>query len=129
MRAIKRERYGKKELALLKKVLGIEENGDIEMKNMANIATVVDAKSIQGNTEPIPEEKGIEEENEEAEKEVMEIDEVKPKYSKRTLRDEHGNYPVWMSKKEVKKRSIGNKKRKQKLKRKKLQDRQKRKKN
>jgi hypothetical protein len=39
MRAIKRERYGKKELALLKKVLGIEENGDIEMKNIANIAT------------------------------------------------------------------------------------------
>jgi hypothetical protein len=39
MRAIKRERYGKKELALLKKVLGIKENGDIEMKNIANIAT------------------------------------------------------------------------------------------
>jgi hypothetical protein len=39
MRAIKRERYGKKELARLKKVLGIEENGDIEMKNIANIAT------------------------------------------------------------------------------------------
>jgi hypothetical protein len=39
MRAIKRERYGKKELALLKKVLGIEENGDIEMKNISNIAT------------------------------------------------------------------------------------------
>jgi hypothetical protein len=39
MRAIKRERYGKKELALLKKVLGIEENGDVEMKNISNIAT------------------------------------------------------------------------------------------
>jgi hypothetical protein len=59
----------------------------------------------------------------------MEIDEVKPKYNKRTLRDKHGNYPVWMTKGEVKKRSIGNRKRKQKLKRKKIQDRQKRKKN
>jgi hypothetical protein len=38
MRAIKRERYGKKELARLKKVLGIEENGDVEMKNIENIA-------------------------------------------------------------------------------------------
>jgi hypothetical protein len=39
MRAIKRERCGKKELALLKKVLGIEKNGDIEMKLIANKAT------------------------------------------------------------------------------------------
>jgi hypothetical protein len=92
--------------------------------------SVVDAKSIQANTEHIPEEKGIEEENnKEAEKEAMEIDKIKPKYNKRTLRDEHGNYPTWMSKREVKKRSIGNRKRKLKLKRKKMQDRPKRKKN
>ena len=39
MRAIKRERYAKKELTRLKKVLGIDENGDIEMKNIENIAT------------------------------------------------------------------------------------------
>ena len=39
MRAIKRERYAKKELVRLKKVLGIEENGDVEMKNIENIAT------------------------------------------------------------------------------------------
>jgi len=39
MRAIKRERYAKKELARLKNVLGIEENGDAEMKNIENIAT------------------------------------------------------------------------------------------
>jgi hypothetical protein len=39
MRAIKRERYGKKELAQLKKVLGIEENRDVEMKNVADVAT------------------------------------------------------------------------------------------
>lgn len=39
MRAIKRERYAKKELARLKKVLGIEENGNVEMKNIENIAT------------------------------------------------------------------------------------------
>jgi hypothetical protein len=39
MRAIKSERYAKKELVRLKKVLGIEENGDVEMKNIENIAT------------------------------------------------------------------------------------------
>jgi hypothetical protein len=91
--------------------------------------SVVDAKSIQANTEDISQEKGIEEEEMEGEKEIMDIDEVKQKYSKRTLRNEHGNYPVWMSTREVKKRSIGNRKRKQRLKRKKIQDRQKRKKN
>lgn len=92
--------------------------------------SVVDAKSIQANTEDIPEEKGIEEEEEkEAEKEAMEIDEVKQRYSKKTLRNEHGNYPVWLSKRDVKKRSIGNRKRKQKVKRKRMQDKQKRKKN
>jgi hypothetical protein len=47
MRAIKRERYGEKELARLKKVLGIEEDGgDIEMKNIANIATGNFSKSL-----------------------------------------------------------------------------------
>lgn len=39
MRAIKRERYSKKELTRLKKVLGIDKNGDIEMNNVENIAT------------------------------------------------------------------------------------------
>jgi hypothetical protein len=90
--------------------------------------SVVDAKSIQANTDDIPEENGTEEENTEAEKEVMEIDQVKQKYNKRTLRDEHGTYPVWVSRREVKKRSIGNRKRKQKLKRKQIPDKQKRKK-
>lgn len=40
-RAIKRERYGAKELERLKKTLGIDENGaqDIEMNEMSKIAT------------------------------------------------------------------------------------------
>jgi hypothetical protein len=91
--------------------------------------SVVDAKSIQANTEHIPEEKEIGEENKEAEKEMMEIDEVKRKYNKKTMRDEQGNYPVWMNRREIRKRAIENRKRKQKLKRKRIQDKQKRKKN
>ncbi|KDR20656.1 protein LLP homolog [Zootermopsis nevadensis] len=123
MRAIKRERYGKKELALLKKVLGIDENGDTEMKDIDNIATVIDAKSIQEKRKDVPEEKSIEE----AGKVLMEIDQVKPKYNKKTLRDECGNYPEWLSRREVKKRAIVNRKRKDKLKRKHIKDKQKKK--
>jgi hypothetical protein len=127
MRAIKRERYAKKELTRLKKVLGIEENGDIEMKNIENIATVVDAKSIQADTEDASEEKILQEENEGERKELMQVDPVKQKYNKKTMRDEHGNYPVWMSRREVKNRSIGNRKNKKKQKRKRLRDKEKKK--
>lgn len=91
--------------------------------------SVVDAKSIQASIKGIPEEKGIGEGNKEVEKEVMETDEVKRKYNKKTMRNEHGNYPVWMNQREVKKRAIDNRRKKQKLKRKKIQDKQKRKKN
>jgi len=127
MRAIKRERYAKKELTRLKKVLGIEENGDVEMKNIENIATVVDAKMIKADTEDVSEENTIRKENEGVEKELMQVDLVKQKYNKKTLRDEHGNYPMWMSRREVKNRAIGNKKNKQKQKRKRLRDKQKKK--
>jgi len=114
MRAIKRERYAKKELAQLKKVLGIEENGDIEMKNIENITTVVNAKTIRTDTKDVSEGNILLEENEGEEKELMQVDPVKKKYNKKTLRDEHGNYPVWMSRREVKNKSIGNRKNKKK---------------
>jgi len=53
---------------------------------------------------------------------------VKKKYNKKTLRDEHGNYPVWMSRREVKNRSIDNiRNKKKKQKRKHLTDKQKKK--
>jgi hypothetical protein len=44
----------------------------------------------------------------------MQFDPVKQKYNKKTLRDEHGNYPMWMSRREVKNRTIGNRKNKKK---------------
>ncbi|XP_069705208.1 protein LLP homolog [Periplaneta americana] len=127
MRAIKREQYGKKELARLKKMLGIEdENGDIEMKNISTIATVVDAKSIPSvQDEPSKENAAVRVEEGE---EVMEVDKVKEKYNKRTMRNEHGNYPQWMSSREVRRRAIANKVRKQKQKKKKGKDKLKKKK-
>lgn len=38
-RAVKRERYGAKELDRLKKTLAIDENGDVEMPDISQIAT------------------------------------------------------------------------------------------
>jgi hypothetical protein len=86
--------------------------------------TVVDAKSIQANTADVSEGK-ITQEEREVGNELMEIDQEKLKYNKKTLRNEHGNYPVWLSRREVKKRSIFNRKRKQKNKRKQMKDKQK----
>lgn len=88
---------------------------------------VVDAKMIKADTEDVSEENTIRKENEGEEKELMQVDPVKQKYNKKTMRDEHGNYPMWMSRREVKNRAIGNKKNKQKQKRKRLRDKQKKK--
>jgi hypothetical protein len=88
---------------------------------------VVDAKTIKANTEDVSEEKTVREENEGEEKELMQLDPVKQKYNKKTMRDEHGNYPMWMSRREVKNRATGNRKNKQKQKRKRLRDKQKKK--
>jgi ATPase subunit of ABC transporter with duplicated ATPase domains len=55
----------------------------------------------------------------------MDVDSVKQKYNRRTMRDEHGNYPEWMSQREVKKRAMGNRRSKQKRRRKHLRDKQK----
>jgi hypothetical protein len=85
---------------------------------------VVDAKTINANTEDVSEENIVPEENEGKEKELMQVDPVKQKYNKKTMRDEHGNYPVWMSRREVKNRAIGNRKNKQKQRRKRLRNKQ-----
>jgi hypothetical protein len=73
---------------------------------------VVNAKTIQADTEDVSEENIVQEENEGEKKDLMQVDPVKQKYNKKTLRDEHGNYPMWMSRREVKNRSIGNRKNK-----------------
>ncbi|PSN44562.1 hypothetical protein C0J52_12438 [Blattella germanica] len=98
LRAKKRERYAKKELAQLKKVLGICD-GDVEMSNISNIATVTDAKRINKTSGDV------------------EMDLTKSQeYSKKTLRNKDGNYPVWLSSRERKRRVGANriKKREQK---------------
>jgi hypothetical protein len=88
---------------------------------------VVDAKAIKAGTEDVSEEKIVREENEGEEKELMKVDPVKQKFNKKTMKDEHGNYPVWMNRREVKNRSITNRKNKLKQKKKRLRDKQKKK--
>ena len=79
-RAIKRERYGKKELERLKKTLGIEESEsvskDVNMSELSQVANVVAAKTTQADQ--------------------MDTDTNKRVFNPRTLRDQHGAYPVWL---------------------------------
>ncbi|EFA08764.1 protein LLP homolog [Tribolium castaneum] len=84
-RAIKRERYGKKELERLKKTLGINDsqsdNKDVNMTEISDVVNVVEPKSVKKSAE-----------NEEQ----METDSKKRVFNPRTLRDQHGAYPVWL---------------------------------
>ncbi|XP_043524902.1 protein LLP homolog isoform X2 [Frieseomelitta varia] len=114
-RAIKRVRYGAKELERLKKTLGIDENGsqDVEMSEMSKIATVVDAKTIKENEHAKEDEQA--KENEQAKEddqaetngETMDVDIDGRLYNKRTMRDQYGNYPVWMNKRKIAKHKKG----------------------
>ncbi|XP_061932006.1 protein LLP homolog [Apis cerana] len=99
-RAIKRERYGAKELERLKKTLGINENGtqDVEMSDISNIATVVDAKTIKENTKANDNVTNVEE---------MDTDNGGRIYNKKTMLDQYGNYPIWMSKRKIAKHKKG----------------------
>ncbi|XP_043467913.1 protein LLP homolog [Leptopilina heterotoma] len=99
-RAVKRERYGAKELARLKKTLGIDESAtaEVDMKEITEIATVVDAKTIK--------ESSTQEKTNADEMEVMDED-GKRVFNTKTMRDQHGNYPVWMSKRKIMKNKKG----------------------
>lgn len=99
-RAVKRERYGAKELARLKKTLGIDESAttEVDMKEITEIATVVDAKTIK--------ESSTQEKTNAEEMEVMDED-GKRVFNTKTMRDQHGNYPVWMSKRKIMKNKKG----------------------
>ncbi|CAH1978090.1 unnamed protein product [Acanthoscelides obtectus] len=95
-RAIKRERYGKKELERLKKTLGIkDESGiskDIAMKDCEQIITFTTAEEINKKQE---EPKDI--------MDVSELDDLKKKFNPKTLRNESGAYPVWVHPRKIKK--------------------------
>uniref|UniRef100_A0A023GE02 Protein llp n=1 Tax=Amblyomma triste TaxID=251400 RepID=A0A023GE02_AMBTT len=98
MRAKKRERYSVKELAKLKEMLAAADSkNDTEMSDMC---TVVDAKQVTERTFESGELADIQADDQTG---TMDIDKPVRKYDPKTLRDEHGTYPVWMSPRAIRK--------------------------
>ncbi|EFN75199.1 protein LLP homolog [Harpegnathos saltator] len=100
-RAVKRERYAAKELDRLKKTLGIDDKApkDVEMANLEEIATVVDAKQVRKDIE-------VKQSATTTDGNYMEVENVRV-YNKKTLRDQYGNYPVWMNLRKINKHKKG----------------------
>ncbi|XP_036433103.1 protein LLP homolog [Colossoma macropomum] len=94
MRAEKRKKNAPKELARLKSTLGQEGKGEITMKDVAEIATVVPAQKLKEKAED------VEMVGEDDDMGQMEMD---SKRNKKTMLNEHGQYPVWMSQRQAKK--------------------------
>lgn len=110
MRAVKRERYGKKELDRLVKTLGIENAqptaSDVNMEDVSEIVTVVSADHIKKKTA-----------TEDVDLTIMdksEIDNIK-KFNPKTLRNENGAYPIWVHPRKIRKAKKSNKKDKSKV--------------
>lgn len=90
-RAVKRVRYGEKELVRLKKTLGIDENNqDVEMRSSAaTIVKVVPKRNMKLNVEKVQESNST--------------DANKRVYDPKTMRDQNGCYPVWMNQRRIRK--------------------------
>ncbi|KAG8578012.1 hypothetical protein GDO81_010355 [Engystomops pustulosus] len=92
MRAEKRKKNAPKELARLKNVLA-KANADVLMEDVKEIATVVTADKVK-------EKATVEVEAAEGDTMKMETD---VKRNKKSLLNEHGQYPVWMHQRHCKK--------------------------
>lgn len=88
MKAIKRERYGKKELEKLKLIIGSAKKDDSKDIDLTDLRELVSVVPPPGRSHT-----NTENDNEES----MEIDKKARIFDPVTLRDQHGNYPVWMS--------------------------------
>ncbi|XP_061107238.1 protein LLP homolog [Conger conger] len=93
MRAEKRKKNAPKELARLKSTLGLDGKGEITMKDVEQIATVVPAEKLKEKAPDVH----MDEEDDTG---TMDLD---GKRSKKTQLNEHGQYPVWMSQRQAKK--------------------------
>lgn len=93
MRAEKRKKNAPKELARLKQALGSDAKGEAVMTDIQEIATVVPAEKIKKQTD-------VDMTDETGDGDKMDMD---SKRSKKTMLDEHGQYPTWMSQRQAKK--------------------------
>ncbi|XP_040000047.1 protein LLP homolog [Xiphias gladius] len=93
MRAEKRKKNAPKELARLKQALNLDKKGEAAMTDVQDIATVVPADKIKKQTDV---------EMAEVEGHDGKMD-MEVKRNKKTLLDDNGQYPVWMSQRQAKK--------------------------
>ncbi|CAH1642702.1 unnamed protein product [Spodoptera littoralis] len=114
-RAIKRERYAVKELARLKKMLGVkdEEKPETTTDEVMESDQVIflDAGALKKDAEKKNKKKKEKEITEEAdedvemssddEKVVVDGEGKKRVFSTKTLKDQNGQYPVWLHKRKI----------------------------
>ncbi|KAJ8391103.1 hypothetical protein AAFF_G00097240 [Aldrovandia affinis] len=93
MRAEKRKKNGPKELARLKVTLGLGVKGEISMKDVQEIATVVPVEKLKEK---------VADADMEGEDDTANMD-MDSKRSKKTMLNEHGQYPTWMNQRHAKK--------------------------
>ncbi|XP_053318020.1 protein LLP homolog [Spea bombifrons] len=92
MRAEKRKKNAPKELTRLKNVLS-KVNADVLMEDVKEVATVVTAEEVKEKSEMLAN-------TPEGDSCSMDMD---VKRNKRSLLNEHGQYPVWMNQRQQKK--------------------------
>ncbi|XP_054160130.1 protein LLP homolog [Oppia nitens] len=92
MRSVKRVKYGEKELKKLLSIVEISKQKEIARES----AKDVEMKPIGSNKQTA--------EETESEPMTTNILEREASRSKKTLRDQFGQYPQWMNKREIKKR-------------------------
>jgi len=90
MKAVKRVRYGEKERKMLDKIVANAE----ERKRLLAEEHKPQALGADGE-EPVAAKDGGED--------TMEVESKKSKVNARTLKDDHGTYPVWVSKRKISK--------------------------
>ncbi|KAL3285341.1 hypothetical protein HHI36_019449 [Cryptolaemus montrouzieri] len=104
-RAVKRIRYGQKELERLKSILGVDDtNNTVEKIEKTEISDIVQVKTIDE----------IKKQDENNVAETMEVDASSSKFNVKTLRDKNGTYPIWLHPRKIPKRGKREKKNKMK---------------
>ncbi|XP_072946909.1 protein LLP homolog [Epargyreus clarus] len=106
-RAIKRERYAVKELARLKKMLGVKDEDKITENEVMESDQVIlfdagDLKKKKKQVKPTPEDpEDVEMSSDDEKIEVEGESGQKRTFSSKTLKDENGQYPVWLHKRKI----------------------------
>ncbi|XP_061727455.1 protein LLP homolog [Cydia pomonella] len=110
-RAIKRERYAVKELSRLKKMLGIKEEEKVKESEVMESDQVIflDAGEVKNKknkkkakvTEPEPDPEDVEMSSDDEKIEVEGEDGKKRVFNSKTLKDQNGQYPVWLHKRKI----------------------------